>query len=105
MDVFALSSRTEQMPLTVLEAMASGLPVVATDVGDVRVMVAPSNHPLIVSRDDAGALATALDRAVEDAALRRVIGADNRARAVSEFAKGSRYEAWLALYEQFRRGR
>src|SRR5262245_22720695 len=39
-DVFALSSDTEQMPYSVLEAMAAGLPIVATDVGDIRTMVA-----------------------------------------------------------------
>ena len=61
-DVFALPSDTEQMPLSVLEAMAAGLPVVSTDVGDVRAMVAEENAPLLVPKDDA-ALA-ALDRLI-----------------------------------------
>ena len=100
MDVFALSSRTEQMPLTVLEAMASGLPIVSTDVGDVRAMTAASNQPFITPKDDAAAFAVALDRLVEDAALRSAIGTDNRSRAESEFADRDRYAAWLAMYEQ-----
>jgi len=46
MDVFALSSDTEQMPYSVLEAMAAGLPLVTTDVGDVKRMLAEDNAPL-----------------------------------------------------------
>ena len=52
-DIFALSSDTEQMPLSVIEAMASGLPVVSTDVGDVRLMVASENIPFVTGLDDA----------------------------------------------------
>ena len=44
MNIFALSSDTEQMPLSVLEAMASGLPVVSTAVGDVAQMVSPGKR-------------------------------------------------------------
>ncbi|WP_120513708.1 glycosyltransferase family 4 protein [Photobacterium salinisoli] len=47
-DIFCLSSDTEQMPLSVLEAMAASLPVVATDVGDVKTIVATENTPFVV---------------------------------------------------------
>jgi glycosyltransferase involved in cell wall biosynthesis len=99
MDVFALSSHTEQMPLTVLEAMASGLVIVSTDVGDVRAMVAASNHDLITPNGNADALAAAIDRAVDDAELRREIGAANRTRCEAEFDEHARYRAWIDLYE------
>ena len=66
MDIFALSSDTEQMPLSVLEAMAAGLPVAATDVGDVREMLAPANGKHVVPRDPA-----ALARAIADSGRRR----------------------------------
>ena len=95
-DIFALSSDTEQMPLSVLEAMAAGLVVVATDVGDVRLMVAAGNAPFIVARD-AGALADALARA---AAAGAAVGAANQARAQAEYDQAAmlrRYRALLGL--------
>lgn len=55
--IFALSSDTEQMPNVILEAMAAGLPIVATDVGDVKRIVAPENAGSIVPLDDEAAFA------------------------------------------------
>jgi glycosyltransferase involved in cell wall biosynthesis len=89
-DVFALSSDTEQMPLSVLEAMAAGLPVVSTDVGDVRHMVSPQNLPLIVARD-IGALASAMAQAVACGS-----GEANRARARALYD----HESMFARYRQ-----
>jgi len=100
MDVFALSSKTEQMPLTVLEAMASGLPVVSTDVGDVRHMVSPRNRPLIVPRDDAEALAAGLDKVLDDPDLRRCLGEENRRRCQQEYDLEVCYRRYLDLYSQ-----
>jgi glycosyltransferase involved in cell wall biosynthesis len=79
MDIFALSSDTEQMPLSVLEAMAAGLPVVATRVGDVAKMVSGPNVDLVVPGDEKFGLA--LESLVDDAARRLVIGRENAERA------------------------
>jgi glycosyltransferase involved in cell wall biosynthesis len=96
-DVFALSSDTEQMPLSVIEAMASGLPVAATDVGDVRAMLAEENAPFIAPLDEAG-LTRSLTSLVGDPALRARIGAANRAKARAAFDQAAMFRAYDALW-------
>ncbi len=76
-DVFALSSDTEQMPLSLLEAMAAGLPVAATDVGDVAHMLPGPQHPFLCPCESQ-ALAVALRTLLADDALRVRLGAANR---------------------------
>jgi len=84
MDIFALSSDTEQMPLSLLEAMAAGLPVVATAVGDVAQMVAVENAGYVVPpRDDA--FAAALARLVDDKKARDALGRANEKKARETF--------------------
>jgi glycosyltransferase involved in cell wall biosynthesis len=77
-DVFALSSDTEQAPLGVLEAMASGLPIASVDVGDVKTMVCAENRPLVSGQDDVS-LANSLATLLRSPELRAQLGRGNRA--------------------------
>jgi len=95
---FALSSDTEQMPLSVMEAMASGLPVVATRVGDIAGMVAADNQPFLVERSD-DAMASALIALLADADRQQKVGAANRTRAVRDFDFETMATRWAALME------
>lgn len=99
-DVFAVTSDTEQMPIAVLEAMAVGLPVVSTDVGDVRAMLSSENLPFVHPREDEAALAKSLERLVGDAQLRSAIGAANRRKCVALYSLSAMVRGYLDLFEQ-----
>lgn len=101
MDVFALSSDSEQMPVALLEAMASGLPAVSTDVGDVRSMLPPDQSPFLVA-PDASAAAGLADRIAGLASspdLRRRLGALNRKRAEERYSFDAMCARYRDLYE------
>jgi glycosyltransferase involved in cell wall biosynthesis len=73
-DVFALTSEYEAAPMAILEAMASGLPVVATDVGGVRRVVRDGDTGLLIAPRQPGRIAAALARLSGDEELRRTLG-------------------------------
>ncbi|QAY75206.1 glycosyltransferase [Sphingosinicella sp. BN140058] len=97
-DIFALSSDSEQFPISLIEAMAAGLPAVATAVGDVATMVADANAPLIVDPGDETAFAAALDTLAARADLRRAIGEANRDKAAAHYDAAVMIAAYAALY-------
>lgn len=97
LDVFVLTSKTEQMPIGVLQAMAAGKIIVAPDVGDMKIMVSPDNRPLITPRDDLGAFVTALERSLANSEFRMRAGAANRAYVQKYYTQKRMVEAYEAL--------
>jgi glycosyltransferase involved in cell wall biosynthesis len=98
MDVFALSSDTEQMPFSVMEAMATALPVAATTVGDLRAMLPVAQHAHLAALSDEG-LANALRPLLADAALRARLGAANRVKAEQDYDEETMFSRYAALIE------
>jgi glycosyltransferase involved in cell wall biosynthesis len=105
-DVFVLSSIYECLPISVLEAMAAGLPVVATDVGGVPELVVDGETGFIVGSRDPEALANALAKLLADRDLRRRFGHAGRARVEAHFGidRFRRDHVDLYLRELGRRG-
>ena len=99
-DFFVLPSDTEGLPLSVLEAMSHGLPVVASNVGGIPELIEHNIQGLLVSPADPVALAAAIRRIEEDPALRRKIGEAVYARASGEFSLSTTIRNYDRLYRR-----
>jgi glycosyltransferase involved in cell wall biosynthesis len=97
-DVFALSSKSEQAPLSVLEAMAAGLPVIAPRVGDIASMVGPRNQYFLPPERTEVLWRDYLSMFVKHPEEKALVGDENRARARALFDEGEMIAAYARLY-------
>jgi glycosyltransferase involved in cell wall biosynthesis len=95
-DVFAISSDTEQMPISVLEAMAAGLPIAGVDVGDVKEMVSDENRPFIVDRRSTALAGAMLDLLSDEKRVR--IGLANQKQARMNYSLDRMVRSYTELF-------
>lgn len=98
LDIFCLASITEQMPMVILEAMATGLPIISTDVGDIKIMVAEGNKPFIVNKDDDASYIRALKALIENELFRKDIGMSNRRKCLADYDEKLMFSKYEELY-------
>lgn len=98
--LFVLPSLTEGLSLTLLEAMAVGLPVVATNVGGNAEVVAQDTTGLLVPKSDPAALGAAVLRVLEDPELGRRMGRAGRRRVERHFDVRNMVRRYEALYAE-----
>jgi glycosyltransferase involved in cell wall biosynthesis len=98
-DIFALASRKEGLPYVILEAMAAGLPIVATETCSVSVLLKSDETGLVVPRDNVEQLADALSRLGSDEMLRSRLGHAARVHS-ARFSVTNMVRETLAVYHQ-----
>src|SRR5262249_24386263 len=99
LDLFALSSNTEGLPVVLLEAFTAGLPVLATAVGGVPEIVADARNGRLVTAGDAKALARRLVELAQDPATRTSYGANGRVTVRNQFSVKHQSEQYRGLFE------
>jgi len=100
LDLYVASSRKEGLPPSMLEAMAAGLAVVATDVPGHRDLVVPGETGLLVTPEDPAALADAIAASLTDPARRKSLGQAGRERVHQEFSIRAMVDATAAAYRR-----
>lgn len=99
-DIFALSSKSEQQPIAVMEAMAAGLPIASTPVGDVAKMVHPDNVSTISQDWNPVHLRDRIEMLAANPEARRTVGKANQARARELFEEQVMIAAYAKLYAE-----
>jgi glycosyltransferase involved in cell wall biosynthesis len=99
-DVLWLTSKSEGIPLTLIEGMAAGLPVVATNVGGVAEVVDRGTTGLLTPPGDDAALAEAVLRLAAQEDLRRRLGDAGRTRAFERFSEDRMHEGYARIYDE-----
>ena len=98
MDVFVLCSRSEGYSLALVEASASALPIIATDVGGNAEIVADGVTGIVVPPTDRAALSAAMGRMYADTAFRKQCGIEAREWALREGSVEAMCQAYETLY-------
>jgi L-malate glycosyltransferase len=99
-DIFALSSDSEQFPISLVEAMAAARPVVSTNVGDVSSMLDAMNRTYLVRPRDDDAMAAVIAKLAADKVLRLTMGISNRDHARTHFDEKVMIGRYADLYER-----
>lgn len=99
-DIFALSSKTEGLPLVLIEAMAASLPVVSTSVGGIPGVVIPGRTGVLVPNHDAVSLRSGLQRLVSDQEQRLGMGQAGRERVQEHYSLAAMQKRYADLYQE-----
>ncbi len=104
-DVSVLTSKFEGVPRALMESMASGLPVIATDVPGTRMLVQPGVTGLLVKDGDVEALANSLMKVMENTELARKLGKNGKNRIQTKFDECLVVERIQQVYDYLLRGK
>jgi glycosyltransferase involved in cell wall biosynthesis len=100
LDVLAMSSVAENLPMTLLEALSRGVAVVTTPVGSIPRIVRHNQNGLLVPPREPAALGAALLRLLQDGELRRRLGDEGRKSVIKEFSADAMARNYLGLYQE-----
>jgi glycosyltransferase involved in cell wall biosynthesis len=98
--IFLLSTHYEGLPISIIEGMRAGLPVVASDVGGVGEEVVDGENGYLIPAHDLGAMVTALSKLVTNPVLRRQMGANGREKFLENFTCEQTVHQTRSIYEQ-----